>query len=107
MAYKKDVDDTRESPSFVLMGLLLAVGAVLSYNDQHVPALPNMSHHDTLNLTSTPLTPEFISGQDCVLIVTDHSDYDYDFIVRHSQLVVDTRNATKQVTRNRERIVKA
>jgi UDP-N-acetyl-D-glucosamine dehydrogenase len=106
VAYKKDVDDPRESPSFVLMDLLRLRGAVLSYNDPHVPKLPKMRHHDVPELTSQELTPEFLSGQDCVLIATDHSAYDYDHVVRHAKLVIDTRNATKSVQGNRDRIVK-
>jgi len=107
VAYKKDVDDPRESPSFALMDLLRQRGAVLSYNDPHVPKLPRMRHHDVPDLESRELTPEFLAEQDCVLIATDHSAYDYDFIVRHSQLVVDTRNATQQVIEGREKIRKA
>jgi UDP-N-acetyl-D-glucosamine dehydrogenase len=107
VAYKKDVDDPRESPSFELMELLLDRGAVLSYNDPHVPKLPRMRHHRKLELTSHPLEPDFLGGQDCVLIATDHSAYDYDMIVRHSRLVVDTRNATKNVRAGREKIRKA
>ena len=107
VAYKKDVDDPRESPSFVLMELLLAGGAVLSYNDPHVPKLPAMRHHKLPAMESTPLTAEFLAAQDCVLIATDHSSYDYEFIVRHSRLVVDTRNATRNVKEGREKIRKA
>ncbi len=107
MAYKKDVDDPRESPSFELMELLLAGGADLSYNDPHVPRLPPMRHHHLPAMESQQLTPEFLAAQDCVLIATDHSAYDYDFIVRHAPLVVDTRNATKNVREGREKIRKA
>ena len=106
-AYKKDVDDPRESPSFKLMELLHARGALLSYNDPHIPQLPKMRHYDVPAMTSCPLTPEHLAAQDCVLIATDHSAYDYAMIVRHAQLVVDTRNATKHVTEGREKIVKA
>jgi len=107
VAYKKDVDDPRESPSFALMELLQAGGAELSYNDPHIPKLPAMRHHDVPDLSSRELTAEFLAEQDCVLIATDHSAYDYDFIVRHAPLVVDTRNATKNVREGRERIRKA
>jgi UDP-N-acetyl-D-glucosamine dehydrogenase len=96
-AYKKDVDDPRESPSFVLMELLLARGAVLTYNDPHIPRLPKVRHSTLPEMSSQPLTPEFLAQQDCVLIATNHSAYDYEFIVRHSRLVVDTRNATAGV----------
>ncbi|HUG93946.1 MAG TPA: nucleotide sugar dehydrogenase [Planctomycetaceae bacterium] len=107
MAYKKDVDDPRESPSFELLELLRQRGAVLAYNDPHIPRLPRMRHWDVPAMTSTELTPAFLSAQDCVLIATDHSAYDYDFIVRHARLVVDTRNATRGVTQGREKIRKA
>ena len=73
VAYKKDVDDPRESPSFELMDLLRERGAVLSYNDPHVPQLPRMRHHKVDDMTSQELTPQFLGSQDCVLIATDHS----------------------------------
>lgn len=107
MAYKKDVDDPRESPSFHLMELLLERGADLTYNDPHIPHLPEMRHHDVPDMSSSELTPEFLAAQDCVLIATDHSAYDYDFIVKHAPFVLDTRNATKNVTEGREKIRKA
>jgi UDP-N-acetyl-D-glucosamine dehydrogenase len=108
MAYKKDVDDPRESPSFELLDLLLKKGARVAYNDPHVPMLPRMRHWPHLPpMESVKLTPESLAAQDCVLISTDHSAYDYDFIVKHAGLVIDTRNATKKVTANREKIVKA
>jgi UDP-N-acetyl-D-glucosamine dehydrogenase len=106
-AYKKDVDDPRESPSFVLMELLLQRGAILTYNDPHVPHLPKMRHHNLPAMDSQPLTPEFLAAQDCVLIATNHSAYDYAEIVRHSRLVLDTRNATQHVQVGREKIRKA
>ncbi|MFV0444157.1 MAG: nucleotide sugar dehydrogenase [Planctomycetaceae bacterium] len=106
-AYKKDVDDPRESPSFVLMELLLQRGAELTYNDPHVPKLPKMRHHDLPEMTSQELTPEFLAAQDCVLIATDHSAYDYEDIVRHSRLVLDTRNATRNVQQGQEKIRRA
>jgi UDP-N-acetyl-D-glucosamine dehydrogenase len=92
-AYKKDVDDPRESPAFEIMELLQKRGAHVSYNDPYVPQLPAMRHH-SIRLRSEPLTPEYLAVQDCVVIVTDHSCYQYDWIVRHAPLVVDTRNAT-------------
>lgn len=108
MAYKKDVDDPRESPSFELTKLLLARGANLTYNDPHVPELPKMRHYPDLPaMKSQALTPEYLAAQDCVLIATDHSAYDANFIVQHSKLVLDTRNVTKNVTAGREKIRKA
>src|SRR5262249_16602383 len=103
IAYKKDVDDPRESPSFVVMEKLLGRSADVSYNDPHVPCLPKMRHHK-LDMDSTPLTPETLAQQDCVLILTDHSAYDWPWIVEHAQLVVDTRNATRDVKNHRDRI---
>lgn len=108
VAYKKDVDDPRESPSFELMKLLGERGAVLSYNDPHVPSLPKMRHYPDLPaMDSQLLTSAYLADQDCVVIATDHSAYDYDFIVNHSRLVLDTRNATKNVKEGRNKIRKA
>ncbi len=107
VAYKRDIDDPRESPSFVLLEGLLERGAVVTYNDPHVPRLPKMRAHDLPPMASQPLTAEYLAEQDCVLIATDHSAYDFEFIVRHARLVVDTRNATAGVSAGREKIVKA
>ena len=107
VAYKKDVDDPRESPSFHLLEMLRQRGAVLAYNDPHIPRLPPMRNYDVPDLESQELTADFLAEQDCVLIATDHSAYDYDFIVSHARLVVDTRNATRDVSGGREKIVKA
>ena len=107
VAYKKDVDDPRESPSFHLLDLLLERGVDFTYNDPHIPKLPKMRHHNVPAMESQELTPEYLAAQDCVLIATDHSAYDYDFIVKHSKMILDTRNATKNVTSGREKIFKA
>ena len=107
VAYKPDVDDPRESPAFRLFELLGERGADLSYNDPHIPTLPSLRRYDVPALDSQPITPEYLAAQDCVLIVTNHSSYDYDLIVRHAPLVVDTRNATAHVRFGREKIVKA
>jgi UDP-N-acetyl-D-glucosamine dehydrogenase len=107
MAYKKDVDDPRESPGFELMDLLLDRGAVVTYNDPHIPSLPPMRHYPHLRMQSSPLTPEYLAEQDCVLIVTDHSAYDWAAIVEQARLVVDTRNATRGVSEQQEKIVRA
>ena len=107
VAYKRDVDDARESPSFVLMDLLREGGAVVTYNDPHVPALPRTRQRGQQDMRSVPLTAEFLALQDCILIATDHTAYDYEFLVRHARLVVDTRNATRSVKEGREKIVKA
>ena len=107
VAYKKDVDDPRESPAFEILDLLRQRGAVVSYNDPHIPKLPKMRNYEVPELKSTELTADFLADQDVVLIVTNHSDYDYQFIVEHSQLVVDTRNATKSIKKGREKMRKA
>lgn len=107
MAYKKDVDDPRESPGFELADLLLKKGAEVSYNDPHIPELPRMRHYPHLRMASRELTPAYLAAQDCVLIATDHSAYDYAWVVAHARLVVDTRNATKGVTTGREKVVRA
>src|SRR6185503_8900499 len=98
LAYKKDVDDPRESPSFKLMELLQERGAIISYNDPHIPHLPAMRNFHVPELSSQPLTPEYLRSQDCVLIATDHSSYDWRFIAEHSRLIVDTRNATRNLS---------
>jgi UDP-N-acetyl-D-glucosamine dehydrogenase len=107
MAYKKDVDDHRESPSFKLMEILLDRGADVSYCDPHVPSLPKMRHYDVPPMTTEQPSPEYWKSLDCVLISTDHTLFDWDEVVSSSKLVVDTRNATKNVSANRERIWKA
>jgi UDP-N-acetyl-D-glucosamine dehydrogenase len=106
MAYKKDVDDPRESPGFELMELLLKKGAQVTYNDPHIPRLPPMRRHPGLQMDSMPLTAEYLAEQDAVLIVTDHSAYDWPWVVDHSRLVVDSRNATARVVAHRDRIVR-
>ncbi len=107
IAYKPNVDDTRESPSFALMEELLKQGAEISYNDPYVARLPSSRSHNLPTMTSNELTPAYLASQDCVLISTNHSAYDYSSIVEHSSLVVDTRNATRDVTSGREKIIKA
>jgi UDP-N-acetyl-D-glucosamine dehydrogenase len=106
LAYKKDVDDLRESPSIELIEMLKTRGAKVDYNDPHIPRTPKQREHN-LGMVSKKLTEATLRSYDCVLIATDHSAYDYNWIVRHSKLVIDTRNATNQVTQGREKIVKA
>ena len=107
VAYKKDVDDMRESPATKLIELLGGLKAEVSYNDPHIPRFSGRRHYEDLEMVSVPLDEARLGGYDCVVIATNHTAYDYDWIVRHSRLVVDTRNATKGVEKNRERIVKA
>ena len=106
VAYKKDVDDTRESPAVHIMEMLQKRGAEVSYHDPYVPSLPPMRHH-SLRMDSTPLTDEFLAGVDCVLVVTDHARCDYDRVATHARLVVDTRNALARVPEPACRVVKA
>ncbi|RMG64567.1 MAG: nucleotide sugar dehydrogenase, partial [Calditrichaeota bacterium] len=106
LAYKKDVDDLRESPSLKLMEILTEKGAQVDYNDPFIPKLGPTRHYD-FEKSSVPLTPENLNAYDAVLIATDHSSYDWDMIVEHAQLVVDTRNATENVNHHREKIFKA
>jgi len=94
LAYKRDIDDLRESPSLTIIELLREKGAKVSYNDPYFPKVGRGRHYD-LNMTNTPL--ENLGQYDAVVIVTDHSAYDYPSIVAQSQLVVDTRNATKGI----------
>ena len=91
VAYKKDIDDLRESPSLTIIELLQREGAAVSYNDPYFAFVGKGRKYD-LQMKNTPL--ENLGQYDCVLIVTDHSDYDYARIVRESKLVVDSRNAT-------------
>jgi UDP-N-acetyl-D-glucosamine dehydrogenase len=95
LAYKRDIDDLRESPSLTIIELLRERGAEVSYNDPYFPTVGRGRHYD-LNLRSVPLND--MGQYDAVMIVTDHTSYDYPRIVRDSQLVIDTRNATKGMT---------
>lgn len=106
MAYKKDVDDLRESPSIELIEMLRERGAKVDYNDPYIPRTPKQREHN-LGMTSKKLSAKMVQSYDCVLIATDHSCYDYDWIVKHAKLVVDTRNATGNVKTGRKKIVKA
>ena len=106
LAYKKDIDDVRESPSLELIELLQAKGAKVDYNDPYCPRTHKMREHN-LKMTSKKLSAGMLESYDAVLISTDHSDYDYQFIVSNAQLVIDTRNATKDVKRGRKKIIKA
>jgi UDP-N-acetyl-D-glucosamine dehydrogenase len=108
MAYKKNVDDMRESPTLVIAEKLRGRGARIDYHDPFVPEVAPTREHPTLaRMKSVPLTPERLAASDAVLICTDHDAIDYGWVVEHAPLVVDTRNATRAVTRHRERIVKA
>ena len=105
VAYKKNIDDVRESPALKIISLLQEAGGLVSYND---PYVPNLRAWDGLRepMTSVKLTKECLQKADCVVITTDHSSYDYDFIVENGRLIVDTRNATEHVSKSSERILK-
>lgn len=90
IAYKKNVDDMRESPSVQVMELLRDKGVKLSYSDPHVPSFPKMREHH-FDLSSVELTPEAISEFDVVVLATDHSKFDYDMIAEHAKLIIDSR----------------
>src|SRR6185312_13584834 len=102
LAYKKDIDDVRESPAFEVIDHLETRGAQVSYHDPFVPKTHTMRRWD-LEMASIPLTAERLREFDVALIVTDHSSVDYSLVVDTVPLVVDTRNATRQVTRGREK----
>ena len=92
LAYKKDIDDPRESPAFEVIHQLLMLGAVVSYHDPYVPVAPKMRSWPNLPaMTSRPLTPEVLRSADVALLITDHSVVDYDLILKNAPLIVDTR----------------
>ncbi|MFH0796253.1 MAG: nucleotide sugar dehydrogenase [Candidatus Omnitrophota bacterium] len=103
LAYKKDVDDLRESPALKIIKLLKEKGAEVIYNDPYIPRIPRLREY-RFDLVSQDLTAKLLKTVDVVLIVTDHSCYDYEFITAHSLLVVDTRNAIKK---SHPKVVKA
>lgn len=105
VAYKKDIDDVRESPALKIMELLRKEGANLTYHDPFIPVIEPHGG-STVRLESVPLTDEALAQSDCVLILTDHSVIDYERVVELASVVVDTRNATKSVEQNREKIAK-
>jgi len=104
IAYKKDIDDLRESPSLRIIELLKASGACVDYHDPYFPRLHRTRKYN-FGLSAVEPTAQALASYDAVLIATDHSSYDYAAIVRQSRLVVDTRNATRQVKEHREKIV--
>jgi len=101
LAYKKDIDDPRESPAFEVIEILLSLGARLTYHDPHVPVAPRMRRWPGLPpMESQPLTPEILERQDAVVIVTDHSSVDYAALAAHAPLVVDTRGVYRSLPRS-------
>lgn len=107
MAYKKNVEDIRESPAFAVMDILRRRHAAFCYHDPYVAVIPpTREHAEFKGLKSVALTPDIVSEQDAVIIVTDHDNIDYNLIAKHAQLVIDTRNAMAGIA-NRKNIVKA
>lgn len=106
MSYKKDIDDLRESPSLKLMDILHEKGATVDYNDPYIPELWHTRKFQFSN-KSVELTAKNIKSYDAVLISTNHSEYDWDFIVENANIVIDTRNATANVKKHRKKIFKA
>jgi UDP-N-acetyl-D-glucosamine dehydrogenase len=106
IAYKKDIDDERESPGYAIMKLLLEKGAEVSYNDPWIPQLkPTRKYRFTKQ--SVAIEPQVLADMDAVIIVTDHSAYDFPEIVKHARLIVDTRNATRGIDEGRDKIMVA
>jgi UDP-N-acetyl-D-glucosamine dehydrogenase len=103
IAYKRDVDDMRESPSVFVMEILRDRGAVVDYSDPNVPVFPKMREHH-FDLSSVELTPENIASYDCVVLLTDHSSFDYRMILDNARLIVDTRGKYRKP---HEKVVKA
>jgi UDP-N-acetyl-D-glucosamine dehydrogenase len=103
IAYKKDVDDPRESPSCVLLELLRKRGAKIAYSDPHFPKFPKMREHK-FDLKSVPITAKSIASYDCVLVATNHTAFDYPMILKNAKLIVDTRGVYLKPAKN---VVKA
>ena len=106
VSYKKDLDDTRESPALKVLDLIVRKGGEVAYHDPFVPVLGRSRKYD-FQMRSVPLTAAEVSGYDAVVITTDHSGIDYQALVRDAALVIDTRNATAGVVAGREKVVRA
>jgi UDP-N-acetyl-D-glucosamine dehydrogenase len=102
VAYKADVDDARESPALDVISLVQQRGAHVAYADPHVPSVST----DAGDLESVPLTAELLARADCVVIATNHRVFDYDLVVRHARIVVDTRNALAHTRKGAARVVR-
>lgn len=107
LAYKPNVDDVRESPSFEIIKKLKELSANVDYNDPHVPSTHYMRHYGDLNMQSVELTPEMLAEYDCAIIATNHNAYDWQMIADNAKLIVDTRNAMANVTGPRDHITSA
>ena len=102
VAYKRDIRDVRESPALDVIKLLQNAGAEVKFTDPHVPSI----QMDDSVIKSVDLTKELLQSSDCVAIITDHAQFDYDMVVQNAPLIMDTRNATRNVKKGREKIVK-
>lgn len=107
VAYKKDVDDQRESPSLKIIQLLREHGAAVSYNDPYVPVCAGHRHYPDINMKSVKLTQEALKKTDLALLITDHTAYDYSFIERYVQCILDTRDAFRKNGINSKKVFKA
>ena len=107
LAYKPDVDDVRESPSFELIEKLEGLGAHVDYHDPHEPATHYKRHWGDIGKRSIELTDASLAGYDCVLVATHHKAYDWQQVADHARLIIDTRNALRDVKGRRDHIVRA
>ncbi len=106
VAYKKNVDDMRESPSLKIINLLMEKEAKVEYSDPYVPKIPKLRKYK-LDMASVPLTEKNLSKYDVAMVLTDHSGFDYEFIYEHSNLIIDTRNAMAGIKDTKKKIFKA
>jgi UDP-N-acetyl-D-glucosamine dehydrogenase len=97
VAYKKDIDDQRESPALEILTLLQQMGARVNYSDPHVPRCYGHRHYPDIDLISLPPTAETLKAQDALILVTNHSAFDLELIRRHAALIIDTRNTFKGI----------
>jgi UDP-N-acetyl-D-glucosamine dehydrogenase len=102
-AYKPDIDDIRESPALDIIGLLQKKGAVVEYHDPHIPHLRT---HDNIEMESVKDVMEAVQAADCVVIITNHSSYDYDAILKQSKFIFDSRNALGKLGKNNPKVVR-
>jgi UDP-N-acetyl-D-glucosamine dehydrogenase len=106
VAYKKDIDDMRESPSLKLIELLKRKGAIVDYNDPYIPEIPVTRHYKFEGMKSVPLNESTVSAYDALIIATDHSVYDYAWLYSKAHLIIDTRNAVGAPL-NDDKVIKA
>ena len=100
VAYKRDIDDVRESPALDVMGLLHARGAQVSYVDPHVPEVHGREWSGRFDIKSVKAGPGSFGHYDCIVVITDHKSFNYDAMVAEADLIVDTRNAIKKPADN-------